>query len=107
MEWNQDGDKAAMALRQFHLHGRFWVYDIRMVAATKIAIENVSQEVSRLVDSVRTGQEIVITRGGCPVAKIVSMASSMHRPVAGYGRGTVSQMADDFDEPMSEFEEGI
>jgi len=80
-------------------------YNEIMVAPANIAIENSSPDLSRLVDSARQGREIVITRAGEPVARIVAILSSKVRPKAGYGKGTVLSIADDFDEPLTDFDE--
>jgi prevent-host-death family protein len=76
-----------------------------MVAPTNIAVEDVGPELFRLVESAGEGREIVITRAGQPVARIVPIPSSQARPKAGYGKGTVLRMADDFDKPLAEFDE--
>ena len=48
--------------------------------------------------------EIVLTRAGQPVAKIIPIPAPKGRPKAGYGKGTVLYMADDFDAPLPEFD---
>lgn len=76
-----------------------------MVAPTNIAVEDAGPELSRLVESASTGREIVITRGGQPVARIVPIPLSHGRPKAGYAKGTVLHMAEDFDAPLPDFDE--
>lgn len=77
-----------------------------MVAPTNIPVETASLDLSRLVDSARQGGNIVITRAGHPIARIISIDSAPNPVKAGYGKGTVLHMSDDFDAPLAEFDEG-
>lgn len=52
---------------------------------------------SRLLDRVEAGEEIVIGRAGVPVARLVPYESSIKRRQPGAWRGRV-QIAEDFDE---------
>jgi prevent-host-death family protein len=73
-------------------------YNEGMVAATNnIPVENASPDLSRLVERASAGLDVVITRAGQPVVRIVSIPAVKGRPKAGYGKGTILQMADDFD----------
>lgn len=75
-----------------------------MMAPVNVAIENAGPDLSRLVESAQEGREVVLTRGGQPVAKIVSLAAGKARPKPGYAKGTVVYMAEDFDEPLPDFD---
>ena len=76
-----------------------------MVATTNIAIEHAGPDISRLVESATHGRDLIITRGGQPVARIVSIGGTHMRPKAGYGKGTAAGMAADFDSLLPDFDE--
>lgn len=57
---------------------------------------------SRLLERALAGEEIIITRSGEPLVKLVP-AQRRRRPHFGFARGKVS-MAPDFDEIPDEFE---
>jgi prevent-host-death family protein len=76
-----------------------------MPVQTRVAVEESGPDVSRLVESASKGREIVITKAGQPVAKIVPITISHMRPKAGYAKGTVVRMSQDFDDPLPEFED--
>ena len=75
------------------------------MAPMNVAIENAGPDLSRLVESAQEGREVVITRGGQPVARVISLPASHGNPKPGYAKGTVLYMADDFDEPLPDFDE--
>jgi prevent-host-death family protein len=54
---------------------------------------------SRLIDQVNAGEEVVITRHGRPVARLVSVEQAPPRRKLGTLRGKV-WIADDFDAPL-------
>lgn len=56
-------------------------------------------QLSRLVDQVNAGEEVVITRHGRPVARLVPAGEGKARRKLGTLRGKV-WMADDFDAPL-------
>lgn len=56
---------------------------------------------SKLLERALAGEEIIITRSGEPLVKLVP-AQRKKKPNLGFGRGTV-HMADDFDEIPEEF----
>lgn len=75
------------------------------MAPMNVAIESAGPDLSRLVESVQEGREVVITRGGQPVAKVISLPVSRGKLTPGYAKGTVLYMADDFDAPLSDFDD--
>ncbi len=56
---------------------------------------------SKLLERVEAGEEIVIARNGRPIAQLVPMQRARSPRVAGAWKGKV-WMADDFDEPDRE-----
>jgi prevent-host-death family protein len=54
---------------------------------------------SRLVQRVEAGEEIILARGGKPVARLVPLSPPMERRVFGQMRGQIT-VSDDFDDPL-------
>ncbi len=50
------------------------------------------------------GSEIVITRGGQPVVKLVALTGQKRKRRFGSARGLI-KISDDFDEPLEDFRE--
>lgn len=63
-----------------------------------VGIHEAKTHLSRLVNEVRAGQEIVIERRGEPVARLVAVPSALG-PRSGTARGQVV-IAEDFDAPL-------
>ena len=66
--------------------------------AKTVNIHEAKTHLSRLVRRVQSGEEIVIARGGKPVARLVAVESSAARGL-GRDRGLFS-VPDDFNEPL-------
>jgi antitoxin (DNA-binding transcriptional repressor) of toxin-antitoxin stability system len=68
-----------------------------------IDLEHEERTLGELVEQVLGGTEIVITKGDRPVARLVAIP--VHAPRQfGSARGLI-EIADDFDEPLQDFEE--
>jgi prevent-host-death family protein len=65
----------------------------------QVNIHEAKTHLSRLVDDVATGEEIVIAKTGKTVAKLVPIASNLEPRNLGSMRGKI-WMADDFDAPL-------
>jgi antitoxin (DNA-binding transcriptional repressor) of toxin-antitoxin stability system len=73
-----------------------------------ITIEEAQAHLPALIDKLRPGEEIVITRNDEPIAKLTGQVQSerqSRRP--GTLKGTVLYMAPDFDAPLEDFKEYI
>ena len=57
-----------------------------------------------LIDSVINGEEVVFTQNNLPVAKLVSINKEKPRPQFGSAKG-LFVLAEDFDEPLEDFDE--
>ena len=68
-------------------------------AVKEVSVHEAKTHLSRLLRRVENGEEIVISRGGKPVAKLVSATPSRRREM-GFGRGLV--IPDDFDAPYDD-----
>jgi len=64
----------------------------------QVNIHDAKTHLSRLVERVEAGEEIVIARGGRPVARLVPMATRTKPRVPGRWKGRV-WIAPDFDSP--------
>jgi prevent-host-death family protein len=77
-----------------------------MSAVTNMTIEEAQTKLVELIDRLRVGDEVIITKDNRPVARLVGTAESTHQVRRlGTLRGTVTYMADDFDAPLDEFKE--
>jgi prevent-host-death family protein len=68
-----------------------------------VTVTEAKTQLSRLIERVGTGEEIVIRRGQKPVAKLIGYASR-HKPRKPGGLRGQIWMSDDFDEPDEEIE---
>jgi prevent-host-death family protein len=66
-----------------------------------VNIHEAKTHLSRLVERVEAGEEVVIARAGRPVARLVPFAVRTRARVPGVWRGRV-EMASDFDQPDEE-----
>lgn len=62
-------------------------------------------QLKELIEQVRTGQRIVITLDGRPVADLQAFLEEPVERRAGLYAGRI-RMSDDFDDPLSEFDPG-
>lgn len=62
-----------------------------------VNVHQAKTQLSRLLERVERGEEIVIARNGRPVAKIVPLAREPRKP--GSLKGLI-RMSDDFDDPL-------
>lgn len=67
-------------------------------AVEQFNIHDAKTNLSRIIDRVEHGEEIVISRAGRPVAKVIPLAGKVQRSGRGSLRGTLVLAADwDFD----------
>lgn len=68
-----------------------------------VSLYDAKTHLSRLVDRAAAGEEIVITKNGLPLAKLVAAPSTRENRRPAHALGIV-YLSDDFDEPMPELE---
>lgn len=71
-----------------------------------VNIQQAQSDLPDLIDQLTPGQEVVITRDGRPVAKLVgqpSMPQAPRRP--GWAKGVITHISDDFDAPLDDFKD--
>ena len=66
-----------------------------------VNIHEAKTQFSKLIARVAAGEEIVIARGGTPVARLVAVREPMVKRVSGRDRGLFS-VPEDFDAPLPE-----
>lgn len=62
-----------------------------------VNVQEAKTHLSRLLERVAAGEEIVLARAGTPVARLVPVTKGPRRP--GRGKGRI-RMADDFEDPL-------
>ena len=71
---------------------------------TVLTIEEAQAKLPELVEGLAAAEEIILTRDGRPVAKLVGEPSSTGRPILGRGRGKLIIVSED-DDHLQDFEE--
>ena len=64
-----------------------------------VNVHEAKTTLSRLLEEVSQGEEIIIARAGKPVARLVPLASQLPARTPGFLRGKI-WIADDFDAPL-------
>ncbi len=66
----------------------------------RVTVHAAKTHLSRLLKAAEAGEEVVITRGRTPVARLVPIADPVPKRKFGAMKGQI-QLSDDFFEPMS------
>jgi prevent-host-death family protein len=69
-----------------------------------IDLSHARVELTELVEQAARGEDVILTAGGKPVAKIVPIGHTQGPREFGSARGLI-HMADDFDAPLEDFAE--
>lgn len=69
--------------------------------ATTIDIHEAKTHLSRLVDEVATGTEIIIAKAGRPMARLAPLSAPVRRKQLGLLKGKV-KVPDDFNAPLDD-----
>ena len=72
-----------------------------------VTIDEAQARLPELIEQLRPGEEIVITRNRQPVARLIAVGQRESPPRRQLGtlKGTVRHMAPDFDAPLDDFKE--
>lgn len=70
----------------------------------EVSLDEASAQLPVLVDAAIRGEEVFITQDGSQVVQLIRVARSPRRPQFGSARGLIT-MEDDFDEPLTDFDE--
>ena len=60
---------------------------------------------SEIIQKALLGEKVVIAKGNRPLVKIVPLVEPKQKRVPGSGKGQLKYMAEDFDEPLDDFQE--
>ena len=71
--------------------------------AQTVNIHEAKTHLSRLLERVRLGEEIVIAKAGKPVARLVAIQDRPTRRIPGMDKGKV-MIHEDFDDPIPEWD---
>lgn len=76
-----------------------------------VNVHEAKTHLSRLLQRVERGDEVVIARGGRPIARLLPFEDKPKQPIFGVDRG-LFEVPDDFDDPLpadliSEFERDL
>jgi prevent-host-death family protein len=69
------------------------------VAAKTVTIEEAQGHLDELIEKAHAGDEVILAKGGEPVAKLVPLAKRKSRRVFGQCKGEI-WTSDDFDDPL-------
>jgi prevent-host-death family protein len=69
-----------------------------------IPVEQVEGHLGEILDKLRPGEQIVLTRDNRPVARLVSEAAEKPHPVPGRGKGMLIVLSED-DDHLRDFAE--
>ena len=72
---------------------------------TQLALENMSEQVAKLVRDAQSGEEILFTENNRPVARLMSIEGKRASRRAGSAKHLPHFMADDFNATPEGFEE--
>jgi antitoxin (DNA-binding transcriptional repressor) of toxin-antitoxin stability system len=71
----------------------------------EVTIKEAETHLKQLIQQALEGEEIVISEGQQPLVKLVALPEAPRERRIGRAKGVILYMADDFDEPLPEFEE--
>lgn len=69
-----------------------------------VTIHEAKMYLSRLINQVLRGEEVIIARGKKPLVKIVALKDEYPRRELGHAKGKIS-ISEDFDQPLEDFNE--
>lgn len=70
----------------------------------QVTIHEAKTHLSRIIEEVLQGEDIIIAKGKNPIVRIVPLSPRKPPRKAGGARGVIVKMADDFDAPLSDFD---
>ncbi|HQU72317.1 MAG TPA: type II toxin-antitoxin system Phd/YefM family antitoxin [Calditrichia bacterium] len=70
---------------------------------TQVNIHQAKTHLSKLIELVQQGEEVIIAKGNHPIAKLVLLETLKPNRKIGSAAGQIV-ISDDFDEPLADFE---
>ena len=71
----------------------------------QVNIHEAKTQLSKLIQAALNGKEVIIARGNIPVVRLEVLPEARGKRKIGNAEGLILSMADDFDEPLDDFEE--
>jgi len=71
----------------------------------QVTIHEAKTHLSRLIQKVLQGEEVIIAKGNQPLVKLVMLPEAQQGRRIGGAKGLIKYMADDFDAPLEEFQD--
>ena len=69
-----------------------------------IDINQAKQQLPELIEQAVSGDEVIITKSGQPIVKLVAITKHRRKRLFGSARGLI-KISNDFDEPLEDFRE--
>jgi prevent-host-death family protein len=69
-----------------------------------VDINQAKQELPHLIEKISSGVEVIITKGGKPIAKLVAIGEPVMTRQFDTAKGLI-KISDDFDEPLEDFQQ--
>ena len=70
----------------------------------QVELQETNEQFMKLLDLVANGEEVILFKNKRPFAKLLPIVPAKRQRQFGSAKGLI-QMADDFDEPLTDFEE--
>lgn len=71
----------------------------------QVNIHEAKTHLSRLIQAALNGKEVIIARDNKPVVRLDVLPGAGNKRKIGNAKGLILSMAEDFDEPLEDFEE--
>lgn len=71
-----------------------------------VDINQAQQNLPELIEKTISNGEVIITKGGQPIAKLVSFTKAKQQRKFGTAKGLI-KISDDFDQPINDFKEYV
>ena len=69
----------------------------------RVTVEDAGKELEQIIEQAQLeGEEVIITQGGAPIARLVPLAGTRPRPQFGSAKGMI-RMAPDSEAPLADF----
>ena len=72
---------------------------------TQVNIHEAKTHLSKLIQRALKGERIIIAKGNTPLVELVVLPEARQERRLGGAKEAILAMADDFDEPLAEFQE--
>ena len=71
---------------------------------TQVNIHEAKTHLSKLIEMVKNGEEVIIAKANKPLVKLVLIAEKTRKPKLGSAKGKI-WISPDFDEPLEDFKD--